>query len=265
MSLLPGSPLFHTDDGQGEPLVLLHAFPLDGRMWLEERKALAPECRVIIPDLAGFGRSAALSPRPSLDDHADDVAALLEVLGIERATVVGLSMGGYVALAFARRHTNLLARLGLADTRAAPDTQEGKAGRDENIALVGRSGVAPLVERLLPKLLSRNASSEVTAFVREVGSSQSPEAVGAALAAMRDRVDSTPLLAGLRVPSAVIVGDADAISPPSEARAIAAALPNAELTIIPAAGHLANLEAPGPFAVALSRLLAFLPRPDARV
>ena len=247
--------LFHTDDGQGEPIVLLHAFPLDGRMWETQRSELVGRFRVIVPDFAGFGRSASAETREGLDAHADDVAHLLDALGIERATVVGLSMGGYIALAFARRHPGRLARLGLADTRAAADSPEGKAGRDQNMALVAREGVAPLVERLLSKLLSRNASADVVALVRSLGVAQPPAAVQAALAAMRDRADSSSLLASLDLPVGVIVGEADAITPVGEARAMATVLPRAELTIIAGAGHLANLESPAPFTASIRRLM----------
>src|SRR5258708_1916754 len=217
--------LFHTDDGQGEPIVLVHAFPLDGRMWETQRSELVGIFRVIVPDLAGFGRSASAGARASLDAHADDVAHLFDILGIERATVVGLSMGGYIALAFARRHPKRLARLGLADTRAGTDSPEGKAARDQNIALVSKEGVAPLVERLRSKLLSPGASADVVALVRSLGAAQPPAALQAALAPMRNRADSSALLASLDVPVAVIVGDADAITPAEEARAMAPALP----------------------------------------
>src|SRR5258708_7458939 len=132
------------DTGRGEPLVLLHAFPLDGRMWLAQKDELAGSVRVIVPDLRGFGRSAELAPAHSMGEYADDVAALLDTLGIDRATIVGLSMGGYIALALARLHPHRLSRLGLADTRSLPDSVEGRAARDQNIALVKSEGVAPL-------------------------------------------------------------------------------------------------------------------------
>jgi pimeloyl-ACP methyl ester carboxylesterase len=225
-------------------------------MWESQRSELVGRFRVIVPDFAGFGRSGDAGTRASLDAHADDVASLLDVLGIERATLVGLSMGGYVALAFARRHPRRLARLGLADTRAGADSPESKAARDQNIALVAKEGVAPLVERMLPKLLSKNASADVVAVVRSLGIAQPPAAVQAALGAMRDRADSGCLLAALDLPAAVIVGEADAITPASEARQMAADLPRAELTVIAGAGHLASLESPAAFNASVRRLMA---------
>jgi 3-oxoadipate enol-lactonase len=244
------------DTGSGEPLVLLHAFPLDGRMWLAQKDDLSGSVRVIVPDLCGFGRSAELAPAQSIDEYADDVAALLDQLHIERATIVGLSMGGYVALALARLHPHRLSRLGLADTRSLADSPEGRTARDQNIALVKNEGVAPLVERMLPKLLSAGASAGVVARVRSLGNSQKPAGIAAALAAMRDRPDSTDLLSGLNIPATVIVGEADTIAPPDEARAMGALLRLAEVEVIPGVGHLANLEAPAAFSTALRRLLA---------
>ena len=224
-------------------------------MWDAERAALAQSRRVVVPDLRGFGRSGALAPPASLEEHADDVMRVLDRLGIERATVAGLSMGGYIAFALVRRHPQRVSRLILADTRAAADSPEGRRGRDENIALVARDGVAPLVERLLPKLLSAQATREVVARVRALGERQPAAGVMSALAAMRDRPDSTPLLASIAVPVLVIVGEADSISPPAEAQAIAAALPHGELAVIAGAGHLANLESPATFMAALLRWL----------
>jgi 3-oxoadipate enol-lactonase len=244
------------DTGSGEALILLHAFPLDGRMWLAQKTDLAGSARVIVPDLRGFGRSAELAAPQSIDEYADDVAALLDRLRIERATIAGLSMGGYVALALARRHPHRLLRLALADTRSLADSPEGRAARDVSIALVSTDGVSALVERMLPRLLSAAASADVVARVRALGNAQQPAGVMAALEAMRDRPDATHLLAGLDIPVAIVVGEADAISPPAEARAMGALLPRAEVEIIPGAGHLSNLEAPAAFSNALRRLLA---------
>jgi 3-oxoadipate enol-lactonase len=251
---------YFVDEGRGEPVVLLHAFPLDGSMWDAERTELAKSHRVIVPDLSGFGRSDAASPPQSLDQHAEDVVRIMDSLGIARAAVAGLSMGGYIAFALARRHPMRLSRLILADTRAAPDSPEGRRARDENIALVQREGVAALVERLLPKLLSERASPPVVTRVRALGGRQSAAALTSALAAMRDRPDSTPLLTSIAVPTLVIVGEADAISPPAEARAMAASLPAGDVAVIDGAGHLANLESPAAFMAALRRgLLAHPP------
>jgi pimeloyl-ACP methyl ester carboxylesterase len=247
--------LHFADDGRGDPIVLLHAFPLDGAMWDAERAALSRSHRVIVPDLRGFGKSADLAVQSTLDHHVADLARMLDDLKLERVTLGGLSMGGYIALAFARKFPARLSRLILADTRSVPDDPEGKKARDANIALVASEGVPPLVERLLPKLLSTNSGADVKDQVRAWAGRQTQAGVIAALAAMRDRPDARPSLPSILVPSLVLVGELDAISPVAEARAIAAALPKAELALIEGAGHLANLEQPARFLAAIQRFV----------
>jgi 3-oxoadipate enol-lactonase len=242
---------FHDDLGTGAPLVLLHAFPLDARMWEHQRAKLSAKYRVVTPDLAGFGRARALPKRRSLEAHADDIAALLTALALPKATLLGLSMGGYIALAFARRYPDRLAGLILADTRATGDSAEAKAGRARSIAQVETQGVAALAEALLPRLLTERAAPEIRERARRIASEQPPEGVIAALSAMRDRADETPVLAGLAVPALVLVGSDDALTPPSEAKRMAEALPRGSLTVIEGAGHLSNLEAEEAWSAAL--------------
>jgi 3-oxoadipate enol-lactonase len=243
--------LAYTCHGSGKPLVLVHAFPFDARMWRATAPALASRCQVIAPDLRGFGGSELGDGKHSIADMADDVSALLDGLGIGRAAVGGLSMGGYVALAFAHRHASRLDRLILADTRAAADTDKARAGRADAIALVEREGVAALVERQLAALLSASASEAIKQQVRELGQ-QRPEGVCAAIRALRDRPDRRSELAAIACPTLVIAGEEDSISPPDEMAELAAAIPNARLARIPGAGHLSNLEKPGEFVAAIA-------------
>jgi 3-oxoadipate enol-lactonase len=240
--------------GGGQPLVLVHAFPLDGRMWMSTARTLADHCRVIVPDMRGFGASDLGGGDPSIADMADDVAALLDSLGIERATVGGLSMGGYVALAFAARHGARLERLILADTRAAADSDVARAGRADALALVAKDGVAALVERQLAALLSPAASEAVREQVRGLGR-QSLEGVSAGLRALRDRPDRRAELSAIRCPTLVIVGSEDKISPPAEMAEIASAIPGARLVEIAGAGHLSNLERPNEFSSAIAHFI----------
>jgi pimeloyl-ACP methyl ester carboxylesterase len=235
-------------------LLLLHAFPLDTRMWEGALAAGRLAGDVIAPDLAGCGGNVSGPAPTTIDAHADYVAGELDRRSITRATVIGLSMGGYVALALLRRHPRLVARLGLAGARAQADTAEARAAREANIALVQREGVAPLVERMLPKLLGENASPEVRAQVRRIVTTQRVEGVCAALLAMRDRPDSTPMLAAIAVPCSVIVGEHDAIFSVDDARQLATAIPGAELEVIADAGHLCACERPAAFAQAITRL-----------
>ena len=240
--------------GSGKPIVLLHAFPFDGCMWRETGQVLGEFCRVIVPDMRGFGASDLGPADPSIADMADDVAALLDSLGMARVTLAGLSMGGYVALAFAARHRGRLESLILADTRAAADSDRARAGRAEALALVEREGVAALVERQIPALLSPAAGDSLRDEVRELGK-QSAAGVCAGIRALRDRPDRQAELSAIDCPTLVIVGKQDQISPPAEVGAMARAIPNARLTEIDGAGHLSNLERPAEFVAAISNFM----------
>jgi 3-oxoadipate enol-lactonase len=251
--MLSGRRLVYDVIGQGVPCVLLHAFPLDRRMFVDLAERLTKRGRFILPDLRGFGESEPGAPY-SLADLADDVAALLDDLKIERAVVGGVSMGGYVALAFAARHPRRLAGLLLADTKAAPDSDEARAARDEAAHLVRGQGVSAYVDKQLPRLLSPAAPSGLRDGVRAL-CAQSADAVLAGLLAMRDRPDRRGELAGIDCPTLVVVGTDDGLTPPAEAEAMATAIPKAVLVEIPAAGHLAVLEAPLPFSQAVSGFL----------
>lgn len=234
--------------------MLIHAFPLDGQMWTDTAQALSGRCRVIVPDMRGFGESDLGAGDPSIADMADDVVAVLDSLGIERATVGGLSMGGYVSLAFAARHPARLERLILADTRAAADSDAARAGRADALALVEKQGVAALVERQLAALLSPAASEAVREQVRGLGK-QRPEGVSAGIRALRDRPDRRAELSAIACPTLVVVGTEDKISPPAEMAEIASAISGARLVEIAGAGHLSNLEKPAEFASAIARFV----------
>jgi 3-oxoadipate enol-lactonase len=240
--------------GSGEALVLVHAFPFDGRMWREAARALASRCRVIAPDMRGFGASDLGDGDASIADMADDVAALLDSLGIARASVGGLSMGGYVSLAFAARHGARLQRLILADTKAAADTEVARVGRAEALAKVEKEGVAALVERQLAVLLSPAASEALREQVRVFGQ-QSPAGVCAGIRALRDRPDRRAELPAIACPTLVLVGSEDVISPPAEMAEMASAIPGAHLVKIASAGHLSCLEKPADFAAAIANFI----------
>jgi 3-oxoadipate enol-lactonase len=251
--------LISTDVGAGPVVVLLHAFPLARTMWLPQVEALRDVYRVIAPDLPGFGDSP-LSTAPSIDAFADAVAAHLDEKDVTGpVTVGGLSMGGYVALAYARRHPSRLAALVLADTKAEADDATARANRDKMIALASSQPASAVVEQMLPKLLgpvTQRDNPEVVAAVRQLGSAQKPETIVAALKALRDRPDATPGLKDVKVPALVIVGQDDTLTPPDVARKLANGLPRARLAVIDKAGHLANAEQPGAFNDVLMAFLA---------
>jgi 3-oxoadipate enol-lactonase len=242
--------VFEAATSQGIPLVLLHPFPFDRRFFAETSRRLAGRARTVVPDLRGFGESELGGPF-SIADLADDVAHLLDHLALGRAVIAGVSMGGYVALAFAARHPGRLLGLVLSDTKAGPDTPAARTARDEAIALVRAEGVPAYVEKQLPRLLSPGASAQVRAEAAALAA-QRPEAVIAGLEALRDRPDRRHELGAIRCPTLVVVGAEDVLTPPAEAAEMTTSIANAVLIELPGAGHLASLEAPAPFAQAVA-------------
>jgi pimeloyl-ACP methyl ester carboxylesterase len=248
--------------GSGRPVVLLHAFPLSSAMWLAQREALAPTCRVVTPDLRGFGGSPLGNDEPSLDAAADDVAALLDSLALDRVVLGGLSMGGYVAMAFLRRHVDRVAALILADTKAGADPAEARANRERIAAAVTDDPSSTvLVDEVLPTLLGPTTVAErplVTGRVKGLVQAAPAAAVAWAQRAMAGRPDSFDTLKAVDVPTLVIVGAEDGLSSPDEARAMVDAVNGARLEILPRAGHLSALECPEEFSAAVLAFLATL-------
>ena len=263
---LDGTTVHYFDAGAGEPpLVLLHAFPLRAAMWEDQIAALSPTRRVIAPDLMGFGDSDAPDDvaRYTMDGYADQVAGLLDRLGVGRAVVAGLSLGGYVALALVRRHRDRVAGLVLADTRAGVDTDEILERRGDQQRQVRAEGTGPVVETHLDVLLGETTHRdrpEVVERARKLMSGTPPAGVVGALEAMKRRPDSTELLAGIDVPTLVVVGEEDKPSPPAVAEAMHEAIPSSRFVVLPGAGHLTNLEVPDAFNEALGAFLEELGR-----
>lgn len=256
---LTGFTCAYDDVGRGLPVVWIHGFPFHRGMWAPQVAGLADAGRMIALDLRGFGESGRTAGPYTMDLYADDVAALLDALKIETAVLAGLSMGGYVAFAFCRRHVKRVRALLLADTRAEPDAPEARAGRRELAQRVLAEGAGALVESLLPRLLSettRASRSEVVARVRAMIEAADPQSVAFALTGMAERLDANDLLPEIRVPTCVVVGQEDAIAPPDTARIMAMTIPGARVVEIPRAGHVANLEDPDVFNAAARGLIA---------
>lgn len=232
--------------GEGRPLLLIHGFPFNHRMWESQIPDFARAAHVLAPDLPGFGESPPRDAPYSVQRYAADCLAILDALDIlEPVVVCGLSLGGYIALAFARHFPERLAGLILAATRAGADSPEGKAGRDESISKVRAKGVGDIVQGMHPKILAAEnyeTKPELAKRLKEMMLRASSEGVAAALSAMRDRPDSTALLSKIQVPTLVIHGEEDQIIPSSAAKAMAVEIPGAELSLIPRAGHMLNLE-----------------------
>lgn len=248
--------LSHESHGRGPAVVFLHSFPLDRSMWVGQLVAVgAAGCRAILVDLPGFGASPVLAAAPSIDAYARAVLATLDALSIDRAVFVGLSLGGYVALSIASMAPERVAGLVLADTRALADEPATRAGRIVNLALVRDRGVDALFAKMLPGLVSQECPEAAREKMRAVASAQRREGVTFALLAMRDRPDRTGALAAITAPTLVLAGERDAISPPDEMRAMAAAIRGSRFELVIGAGHLSSLEQPERFNASLERFL----------
>jgi 3-oxoadipate enol-lactonase len=239
------------------PVVFLHAFPLSPAMWVGQVAALSGR-KVLTPSFPGFGG------RPpggtSLDDFADAVVADMDASGIERAVVVGLSMGGYVAFRLHAQRPERVAALILADTKATADDEAARTKRTDQADRVRREGMGWLVDAMVPVLLGETTLAEranVSASVRAMMAAADPEGVARALVAMRDRPDSTPHLADIAVPVLAIAGEEDQVTPVAGARKIADGVADGRLIVIPKVGHLSNLEDASAFN---SAMLSFLQR-----
>ena len=250
----------HTAGG-GLPLLLLHAFPLDHAMWAAQ-EPLADGLRLVVPDQRGFGASAGPGPA-SIEQLADDAAALLAALHCGPAVVCGLSMGGYVAQHLAVRHPDRVAALVLADTRLEADTPEARAARVDLAAKVGRLGQRIVADAMVPRLLA--SSTEARAQAGRVALEAALHAailrqpvatIQAALAALGARPDMTAAMHGVRMPTLLVVGAEDAITPPACMEAALAVMPHARLLVVPGAGHMTPLEAPAVFNRAVMEFLA---------
>ncbi|HTH65200.1 MAG TPA: alpha/beta fold hydrolase [Gemmatimonadales bacterium] len=230
----------------GVPILFVHGFPLDHEQWRPQLERLTA-WRCIAPDLRGVKGGAAPAGGYSMGGYADDLAAELDAAGVESAICCGLSMGGYVLFELLRRYPQRVRGLILCDTKAEPDTPEGKAGRDELARVAEREGAAAIAERLLPKLLGPSTRAQrprVVEVVRAMAARVQVAGLVGALAAMRDRPDSVPLLEEIRVPTLVLGGSEDEISPAAGMRAMALRIRGARYVEVPEAGHLAPLERP---------------------
>lgn len=241
----------------GPPLVLLHAFPLDRTLWRPVAQRLAASVTCVLVDLPGLGESPLPPGEPSLGAAAGELALTLDGLGVQRAVLAGVSMGGYVAMAFARAHPDRVAGLGLVDTKAGADADEPRANRLRMADAVQANGsrvLLPMLDTLLGAT-SHAERPELVARIRDAVLAAPPSGVAWSQRAMAARADSFEVLRGLTVPAAVVVGEEDGLTNADAARELAAALQDAVLTVLPRAGHLAPVERPDAVADALLALL----------
>jgi len=256
-----GTTIEYDDVGNGMPLLLIHGFPLDRSLWRSQIEGLQSAARVIAPDLRGFGQSGDAPETMTMDEYAADLKALLDALNVRQAVVCGLSMGGYIALAFLAKYPGMLKGLILANTRAGADSEQAREARYANAQKAFDEGVPAIAEGMLPKMLTeatRANRDSLTAYVRSMMAHQPAKGVAAALRGMAVRPDRTSMLAAINIPTLIITGSADTLIPPSESEAMAKAIPGSKLVVVPDVAHLSNVENPDAFNAAVREFIGKL-------
>jgi 3-oxoadipate enol-lactonase len=254
----------YDDHGAGQPIIFLHAFPLNRHMWDADIRSLLLEgdtqgrFRLVALDWPGFGESDIVDEVSTMEQFADIVAQLMDTLGMRQAILCGLSMGGYAAFAFLRKYPQRLAGLILADTRPGADTPEARVNRENMAKIALTEGTEAIANMQLPRLISeytRQHEPQVETQLRQMINEATAQGIAAASRGMAQRLDSTPLLAGMQVPTLVIVGEQDVLTPPDVAQAYAQQIPNSQFVVIPHAGHISNMEQPEAFLQAVRGFL----------
>jgi pimeloyl-ACP methyl ester carboxylesterase len=255
---IDGVGLQYADQGNGPAVLFLHAFPLSLGMW-DGQDALAPKYRIVRFDARGFGGSDVSEAILTMDRIAEDAAALIERLRLGPVILVGCSMGGYVAFALAQKHASLLRGLVLVDTRAGADSPEARKGRGDLAARVRKEGARAAIDAFLPRLTgetTKRSRADVIARLKDMMLEASPRGISDALHGIAARQDSTPFLREISVPTLVICGEEDVITPRAEAEIMQRGIKGAELAVIPGSGHLPSMETPEAFNTVLETFLA---------
>lgn len=250
----------YDDGGSGVPILFVHGFPHDRTLWTPQLQGMTAQARVLAVDLRGFGETT-VAPPYSMDQYADDLVGLLDMLHVERAVVAGLSMGGYVAFAMWRRHAKRIRALVLSNTRAGADSDEAKERRRSLMALARAQGSNAVADAMLTGMLGKTTRArrpEIVNAVHRMISSAPVDGMIGALQAMIDRPDSSDTLRTVDVPTLLVTGDEDAIIPIEDVRSMQTAIRGSSLEVITGAGHLSNLERPAAFNHVVSEFLAKL-------
>ena len=250
--------LAYDDVGSGPAVVFIHGYPFNRSLWTEQVEALSNNYRVVTPDLRGFGESDSSEGPVTMDRMAQDVAQLMDHLKIEQAVIAALSMGGYVALAFCKQFPSRVKALVLADTRPQGDTEEGKQTRRQQAEKALSEGMPGIADAMLPKLLTPETVSkrpEVVKRVRDMMLKTKPQGAASALLGMAEREDQTEFISTIRVPTMIVVGREDAITPVADSEKMRALIPTSHLVVFENAGHVSNLEQTEAFNFALVKFL----------
>lgn len=258
----PDFTMAYEDIGRGKAILFIHGYPLNRAMWQPQMDGLSQSLRVIAPDLRGHGDSTSTKGTYSMELLADDCLSLINHLGIDKVYLCGLSMGGYISFVFVNKYPHRLAGLILTSTRANPDTLEGKANRDHTIQNAQINGTAPIIENMIPNLLSPYSLQnrpELVEKLRRIMQSVTLEGIIGDLSGMKERKDSSPLLPLITVPTLIIHGRDDPLIPVSEAQAMKTAIPHSQLVILDRCGHLPNLEASNQFNQAILDFITHTP------
>lgn len=253
-----GVEIQYADQGQGPVVLFLHGFPLSLGMW-DGQAALSDRYRIVRFDARGHGGSGVGDSALTMDRIADDAAVLIERLRLGPVILAGCSMGGYAAFSFARKYSSLLRGLILVDTRAGADSPEARTGRGELAAKVMKDGTQAALDAFLPKLVgetTKKSRADVIARLKDMILATPPRGISDALHGLAARPDSTPFLREIAVPTLVVCGEEDVITPPAEAEILAKGIAGAELAMIPKSGHLSAMETPDEFNAVLGKFLA---------
>jgi len=245
-----GYTISYIEEGKGQPLLFIHAFPFNALMWEPQLKAHSDTYHVLALDLPGLGESRPIPHALTMELGADAAAALLDHLSIQKTSLCGLSMGGYTALAFAQQHPHRFTSLLLADTHAGADSPEKKQQRQQFIRQIQNQQTEALLDQFVGSTIGRTTKEkhpEIVTQTRKIMAMAAPKAIASALRGMAQRPDRFSVLQKLAVPLLVIVGEEDTLTPLSDAEFMADACPDAQVKVIPYAGHMSNLEQPQRF------------------
>lgn len=258
MKSLRGISIGYDEYGSGVPLVLLHGHPFNRSMWEDQRAPLGSHCRVITPDLRGYGETTAVPGKTTMEDFAGDLAALLDALDIDQIILGGLSMGGQIVFEFYRQFPSRVRALLLADTQPQVDTEEIRTTRYATAERILDQGMQKYAEELLPRLLAREtiaAHPDVVDKVRQMIVQTKPAGAAAALRGRAERPDYTPLLREIIVPTLIMVGSDDEFTPIRDAEVMHRGIAGSQLAILEGVGHMPNMERPGEFNAVLKQFL----------